>query len=43
MVDRRTKILTTLLKKTNSSITQQEILEELTSQDKNREKIISRI
>ena len=43
MVDRRTKILTTMLKKNTSGITSSEIQDELKTQDTNREKIISRI
>lgn len=43
MVDRRTKILTTMLKKSNTKINASEVQEELKTQDTNREKIISRI
>lgn len=43
MVDRRTKILTTMIKKNNKQVTPEEIKEELQTQDTNREKIISRI
>lgn len=43
MVDRRTKILTTMIKKNNKQVTPEEIKEELKTQDANREKIISRI
>jgi len=43
MVDRRTKILTSLYKKAHTNYTQPQITEELTTQDVNREKIISRI
>lgn len=43
MVDRRTKILTSLMKKNNKNITPEEIKEELKNQDANREKIICRI
>lgn len=43
MVDRRTKILTNMLKKNNNKISSSDVQEELKTQDNNREKIISRI
>lgn len=43
MVDRRTKILTTVMKKANVLITPSEIELELATSDANRDKIINRI
>jgi hypothetical protein len=43
MSDRRTKILTTALKKAKPSITKAELDEELSNGDQQREKIINRI